>query len=90
MGSRANDQSGTYIICLFYPALFTLSLKGGEERNSVADGPFYISSTDMVLHFIGDTQANKYSQQTSGQQRLLLIKTSSPGKDVQYSRVKAT
>lgn len=56
MGSRANDQSGTYIICLFYSALFTLFLKEGEERNAVADCRFYNPNTDVVLHFIGGAQ----------------------------------
>lgn len=77
MGSRANDQSGTYIICLFSPALFTLFLKGGEERNSGADCGFYNPSTDIALNFIRGTWANKHScQETSGQQTLLQIKTS--------------
>lgn len=64
MGSRANDQSGTYIICLFYPALFTLFLKGREERNSVADGPFlyFQHSYSLTLH---QRHTGKYIQPTN-------------------------
>lgn len=84
MGSRANDQSGTYIICLFYPALLTLFLKGGEERNSVAVCRFYNPSIDLVLHFINGifSSTNKATMITtcSGQHTFLKTKNSNYNK----------
>lgn len=49
MGSRATDQSGTYIICLFTPDSFTVFLKGGGGCRRL---PFCSSATDVLYDFI--------------------------------------